>query len=133
MVHQPNKDSTTTPPRGNQIKFKYCPLCGQRWDNDCDKYGCWECGYNYHTSKEFTPIKMGRTASELRIEYVRDIIKFLEKHNPYPLDVFPEPKDEDWNNLGNFLQMHGKNPDRIFAKFGRMVRQSIIDDIKLFL
>ncbi len=66
-------------------------------------------------------------------KYLSDIIVYLEKHDPYPLDVFPEPSDEDWNNLGNFLQMHGKNPDRIFAKFGRMVRQAVIEDIEQFL
>ncbi len=54
MVHQPNKDETTTPPKGTQNKFVYCPLCGQNWDKDCDNFGCWECGYNYHTEKEFS-------------------------------------------------------------------------------
>ncbi len=36
-------------------KFEHCPLCKQKWDKDCDNFGCWECGYHYHTGKEFSP------------------------------------------------------------------------------
>ena len=23
-----------------------CPKCGNRWEPDCDQFGCWVCGYN---------------------------------------------------------------------------------------
>ena len=61
------------------------------------------------------------TESELK-----SLIKHLKEGNPYPLDIFPEPTDEDWKGIGNFLAQHGKNPDRIFAKWGRMVWENCI-------
>jgi len=58
---------------------------------------------------------------------IKKIIETLKKLNPYPVDVFPEPSDDDWRGIGNFLEQHGKNPDRIFGKFGRMVWESCIN------
>jgi len=61
---------------------------------------------------------------------IKDIIKDLRRANPYPVDVFPEPSFEDWHEIGKFLQKHGKNPDRIFAKWGRMVWNNCINCLK---
>jgi hypothetical protein len=57
---------------------------------------------------------------------LKQIIKNIKEINPYSVDVFPEPKDCDWKGVGKFLQEHGKNPDRIFAKWGRMVWENCI-------
>ena len=26
-----------------------CPKCGQKWDKDCDQFGCWACGFDKYT------------------------------------------------------------------------------------
>jgi hypothetical protein len=61
---------------------------------------------------------------------LKEIVNHLENSNPYPVDVFPEPSYEDWHEIGKFLQEHGKNPDRIFAKWGRMVWNNCIAQLK---
>lgn len=58
---------------------------------------------------------------------LRKIIDNIKAINPYPLDIFPEPSDEDWKDVGKFLKEHGRNPDRIFAKWGRMVWNNCIN------
>ena len=64
---------------------------------------------------------------------LRQIISNIKNMNPYPVDIFPEPSDEDWKDLGLFLQSHGKNPDRIFAKWGRMVWANCINCMEDYL
>jgi len=64
---------------------------------------------------------------------LKQIIKNVEELNPYPVDLFPEPTDEDWKNIGQFLADHGKNPDRIFAKWGRMVWANCINCFEDYL
>ena len=54
------------------------------------------------------------------------LIDRVRENNPYPVDVFPEPSDEDWKGIGEFLLAHGKNPDRIFAKWGRQVWENCL-------
>jgi len=61
------------------------------------------------------------------------IIKYLKDTNPYPVDIFPDPSDEDWKDIGKFLKEHGRNPDRIFAKWGRMVWNNCINCMEDFL
>ncbi len=61
------------------------------------------------------------------------LIKYLKETNPYPIDIFPEPNDEDWKRIGNFLKNHGKNPDRIFAKFGRLVWQNCVNHVQNYI
>jgi len=56
-------------------------------------------------------------------------IKQIREMNPYPLDVFPEPKEDDWKGIGNFLISHGRNPDKIFARFGRMVWDNCVNQM----
>jgi hypothetical protein len=55
------------------------------------------------------------------------IVKEIKERNPYPLSIFPEPKAKDWDEIGKFLLKNGKNPDRIFAKWGRMVWENCAD------
>ena len=64
---------------------------------------------------------------------LKEIIRNIESQNPYPIDLFQEPSYEDWHEIGKFLQEHGKNPDRIFAKWGRMVWQHCIDNMKDYI
>ena len=52
---------------------------------------------------------------------IAEIIKTIKEMNPYPSDIFLEPSEEDWSGIGKYLLDHGKNADRIFAKWGRMV------------
>jgi len=63
---------------------------------------------------------------------LKQIANEIRELNPYPSDVFLEPLDEDWKGIGNFLAEHGKNPDRIFAKWGRMVWNNCADVIEQF-
>ena len=58
---------------------------------------------------------------------LQQIIEGIKAINPYPLDIFPEPSDEDWKDVGKFLQEHGRNPNLIFAKWGRMVWNNCIN------
>jgi len=55
------------------------------------------------------------------------LIKTMKELNPYPEDIFPEPVKSDWEGVGDFLKTHGKNPDRIFAKWGRMVWNNCVN------
>ena len=64
---------------------------------------------------------------------LKELVDIIESINPYPVDIFPEPKPEDWKEIGNFLQKHGKNPDRIFAKWGREVWQNCVASMRDFL
>ena len=64
---------------------------------------------------------------------LKNIIKNVKEMNPYPVDVFLEPSDEDWNMVGQFLLDHGRNPDRIFARFGRMVWANCINCFEDYL
>jgi len=63
---------------------------------------------------------------------IKELIKFVEDLNPYSEDVYPEPTQNDWHRIGEFLQEHGKNPDRIFAKWGRMVWKNCVSCMKDF-
>ena len=63
-------------------------------------------------------------------EEINQVITFVRNLNPYPVDLFPEPEDSDWKEIGKFLQSHGKNPDRIFARFGRMVWENCINNFE---
>jgi hypothetical protein len=58
------------------------------------------------------------------------IIEHLKNSNPYPVDVFPEPIESDWKEIGKFLHEHGKNGDRIFAKWGRMVWNNCVNQFE---
>lgn len=64
---------------------------------------------------------------------LKQIIKNIKDMNPYPEDVFTEPTYEDWHEIGKFLSEHGKNPDRIFAKWGRMVWNNCINCMEDYL
>ena len=57
---------------------------------------------------------------------ILEIIKTIKEMNPYPSDIFLEPSEEDWSGVGQFLLDHGKNADRIFAKWGRMVWENCV-------
>lgn len=58
-----------------------------------------------------------------------DFKSSMDKLNPYPIDVFTEPTEEEWKGIGEFLTSHGKNPDRIFAKWGRMVWENCVSSM----
>ena len=66
-----------------------------------------------------------------------DQIKFWIDHirngNPYPSDIFTEPSEEEWKSAAKILTENGISPDRIFAKWGRMVWGNCINDIESFL
>lgn len=48
-----------------------CPECGTAWDDDCNMFGCWVCGYG-HTHKERVAM------TERQIERTKElIIQFL--------------------------------------------------------
>ncbi len=64
---------------------------------------------------------------------LKNLINHVKDANPYPTDIFPEPSDTDWKGLGEFLLSHGRNPDRIFAKWGRMVWNNCIDCIESYI
>lgn len=64
---------------------------------------------------------------------LRQIIENIKAMNPYPLDIFPKPSKEDWKGIGKFLAKYGKNPDRIFAKWGRMVWENCINCMEDYL
>jgi hypothetical protein len=64
---------------------------------------------------------------------LKKIIKDIEKSNPYPISIFPEYSDEDWNKISEFLLKHGKNPDRIFATFGRMAWNNYLNKLKEYI
>lgn len=68
----------------------------------------------------------GLHLADVNPRYLTQFIKAIKEMNPYPSDVFLEPSYEDWNSIGKFLQEHGKNPDRIFAKWGRMVWENCV-------
>ena len=71
--------------------------------------------------------------SDVKTTELKQIIKNIKEMNPYPSDVFLEPSDEDWKNIGKFLAKHGKNPDRIFAKWGRMVWENCVNCMEDYL
>jgi hypothetical protein len=64
---------------------------------------------------------------------LKAFIKVLDDMNPYPVDIFPEPEDKDWKDVGKFLHKHGRNSDRIFAKWGRMVWDNCVHEMKEYL
>jgi len=57
---------------------------------------------------------------------LKKFINEIKEMNPYSSNVFLEPDSEEWKGIGKFLTEHGKNPDRIFAKWGRMVWRNCI-------
>lgn len=63
----------------------------------------------------------------------KDLIEFLRGTNPYPVEIFPEPSDKDWSEVGKLLKDNGRNPDRIFAKWGRMVYGWCIENVETFI
>jgi ABC-type glycerol-3-phosphate transport system substrate-binding protein len=64
---------------------------------------------------------------------IKELIDFVESINPYPIDVFPEKTDDDWKDVGKILKENGKNPDRIFGQFGRMVYMNCIANMRDFI
>ena len=60
-------------------------------------------------------------------------IDYVRKRNPYPSDVFTEPSEEEWKSAAKILTEHGISPDRIFAKWGRMVWNNCINNLESFL
>jgi hypothetical protein len=64
---------------------------------------------------------------------LKQIIKEIKEKNPYPSNVFLEPTDEEWKEIGKFLAENGKNPDRIFAKFGRIVWENCVNALEDYL
>lgn len=44
-----------------------CPECGTDWDNDCNMFGCWVCGYG-HAHKERVAM------TERQIERTKELI-----------------------------------------------------------
>lgn len=64
---------------------------------------------------------------------LKQIIKNIKEMNPYPVDIFPEPSDKEWQSIGKFLLEHGMNPDRIFAKWGRMVWNNCVNCMEDYL
>ena len=63
-------------------------------------------------------------------EELKEMIKFIKDANPYPIDVFREPTDDEWHEVGKFLADNGRSPERIFGKFGRMVWNNCIEMIE---
>ena len=59
-------------------------------------------------------------------DQLKEIVQEIKEKNPYPIDIFPEPTDEEWNDIGKFLAEHGRSPERIFAKWGRMVWEGCV-------
>jgi len=57
---------------------------------------------------------------------IKQIIQNVRENNPYPVYLFPEPSDEDWKGIGQFLLSHGKNSDLIFGKWGRQVWENCV-------
>jgi hypothetical protein len=84
---------------------------------------------------KYTEEQLRKLASKIKEAWTPDknktmnLVEQLRKMNPYPIDIFPEPSHEDWHDLGKFLQEHGKNPDRIFAKWGRVVWNNCCDQL----
>ena len=69
----------------------------------------------------------------MEVTELQKIIKNIKAMNPYPIDIFPEPTDEDWKDVGEFLRQNGRNSDRIFAKWGRMVWENCVDCMEDYL
>jgi len=68
-------------------------------------------------------------ASQIEDE-VLSVYKHLRNINPYPIDIFPDPSENDTKDLGNFLHEHGRNSERIFGWWGRKVWNNCLDDLR---
>ena len=49
-------------------------------------------------------------------DQLKEIVQEIKEKNPYPVDIFPEPSDKEWNNTAKLLIKYGRRPERIFAK-----------------
>ena len=61
---------------------------------------------------------------------IKEIVKYLEENKPYPSDVSTEPTDEEWKSVVPLLMANRIVPDRIFAKWGRMVWNNCVNQMK---
>jgi hypothetical protein len=62
----------------------------------------------------------------------KEIIKEVEKRNPYPVDVFTEPSDKEWGGVGELLTKNKISPERVFGRWGRQVWEhcvSLMDEL----
>ncbi len=62
----------------------------------------------------------------MKKEITKKVISDLRAANPYPVDVFTEPTNEEWRDVGKFLEENGRSSGRIFGKWGRMVWENCI-------
>jgi hypothetical protein len=62
-----------------------------------------------------------------------EIIKHLKANNPYPVDVFTEPSEEDWKRAWKLIAEAGIVPDRIAGKWGRMVWDNAVNQLEELL
>jgi len=59
------------------------------------------------------------------------LIKFLEKENPYPEDIFLPIEKEDFNKINDLLKREmGYSIDRLSGNMGRKLYKSIIEILK---
>jgi hypothetical protein len=77
--------------------------------------------------RELNEVRFLQIVREVLNEELTRIIKNVRESNPYPVALYPEPKQEDWKGIKDFLNKHGKNSDQIFAKYGRMVFEHCIE------
>ena len=60
----------------------------------------------------------------------KKLIEAMRYLNPYPSDVFTEPTEAEWKAVAPLLIKNGIVPDRIFAKWGRMVWDNCVNQIE---
>jgi len=60
----------------------------------------------------------------------KQIVKQLKKANPYPESIFPDPTAKEWDSIAMILKANNISPDRVFAKWGRMVWNNCINQFK---
>jgi len=59
-------------------------------------------------------------------DQLKEIVQEIKGKNPYPVNIFPEPSNKEWNNTAKLLIKYGRRPERIFAKWGRMVWEGCV-------
>lgn len=81
------------------------------------------CGLEEHTASA-----VAKAVGEKWVD-ANDIARKLEELNPYPIDVFTEPTDEEWKGFAPLCTENGIVPDRIMGKIGRMVWNNCISNL----